>query len=122
MPALMRSVTLKGPISRSSNRIWPESGRRCALIRLTSEVLPAPFEPTSDRNSPLLTTKFTPSPRRVSPNFFLSSTVLSRATRSSLCRQGCGSSQERDYRARHDQGEPDPRQERLVGRQSGRWC
>src|SRR6266705_1457880 len=67
-------------MSRSSSRIWPLSGCRCALIRLTSVVLPAPFDPTSDRNSPLCTTKSRPSQARVSPNCFLKFTVLSRIT------------------------------------------
>src|ERR1043166_673586 len=76
----MRSVTVVKVMSRSSNRIWPLSGCRCALIRLTSVVLPAPLEPTSERNSPLLTTKSRPSQARVSPNCFLRLTVLSRIT------------------------------------------
>src|SRR6266571_1901915 len=67
-------------MSRSSSRIWPLSGCRCALIRLTRVVLPAPFDPTSDRNSPLCTTKSRPSQARVSPNCFLKFTVLSRIT------------------------------------------
>src|SRR6266516_3328912 len=65
-------------MSRSSSRIWPLSGCRCALIRLTRVVLPAPFDPTSDRNSPLCTTKSRPSQARVSPNCFLKFTVLRR--------------------------------------------
>src|SRR5262249_13873955 len=80
MPALIRSATLVKVMSRSSNRIWPLSGRRCALMRLTSVVLPAPFEPTSDRNSPSFTTKSRPSQARVSPNRFLKLTVLRRVT------------------------------------------
>src|SRR5216684_484867 len=67
-------------MSRSSSRLWPLSGCRCALIRLTSVVLPAPFDPTSDKNSPLLTTKSRPSQARVSPNCFRKFTVLSRIT------------------------------------------
>src|SRR6266849_234254 len=80
IPALIRSVTVVNVISRSSSRIWPLSGCRCALIRLTSVVLPAPFEPTSDRNSPLFTTKSSPSQARVSPNCLRRLTVLSRIT------------------------------------------
>src|SRR5262249_31539206 len=80
MPALMRSVTVVNVMSRSSSRICPLSGCRCALIRLTSVVLPAPFEPTSERNSPLFTTKSRPSQALVSPNCFLKFTVLSRIT------------------------------------------
>src|SRR5882762_3592522 len=67
-------------MSRSSNRILPLSGWRWALIRLTSEVFPAPLDPTRDKNSPWWTTKFTPSQARVSPNCFLRSTVLRRIT------------------------------------------
>src|ERR1700674_1279730 len=67
-------------MSRSSNRIWPLSGCRWALIGLTSEVFPAPLDPTRDKNSPCWTTKFTPSQARVSPNCFLNSTVLRRIT------------------------------------------
>src|SRR5262249_60698370 len=80
MPALMRSVTVVNVMSRCSSRICPLSGCRCALIKLTSVVLPAPFEPTSERNSPLFTTKSRPSQARVSPNCFLKFTVLSRIT------------------------------------------
>src|SRR5262245_41835450 len=80
IPALMRSATVAEVMSRSSSRIWPLSGCRCALIRLTSVVLPAPLDPTSDRNSPLLTTKSKPSQARVSPKYFRRFTVLSRIT------------------------------------------
>src|SRR5215470_3444092 len=76
----MRSVTVVNVMSRSSSRICPLSGCKCALIRLTSVVLPAPFEPTRERNSPLFTTKSRPSQARVSPNCFLKFTVLSRIT------------------------------------------
>jgi hypothetical protein len=50
---------------------------RCALIRLTRVVLPAPLEPTNDRNSPLFITKSRPSQARVSPNCFRKLTVFS---------------------------------------------
>src|SRR6266567_2691147 len=98
MPALIRSVTLMKLISRPSNRILPLSGCRCALIRLTSEVLPAPLDPTRDKNSPWWTTKLTPSQARVSPNCFLSSTVSSRITSGLLLRPNPG----RDFRQRAD--------------------
>ena len=49
-------------------------------IFIVCVVLPAPLEPTSDRNSPLLTTKSRPSQARVSPNCLRRFTVWRRIT------------------------------------------
>src|SRR3974377_1346523 len=103
----MRSVTVVNVMSLSWNRICPLSGCRWALIRLTSEVFPAPLEPTSDRNSPSLTMKLTPSQARVSPNCFLRSTVLSRVTSGLLLpAQACS----KFRKAAHDAGRQDEHQ------------
>src|SRR5215469_18545843 len=71
-------------MSRSSNRMRPLSGWRWAVIRLTSVVLPAPFEPTSDKNSPFSTVKLTPSQALSAPNRLRSSTVRNRLISRSL--------------------------------------
>src|SRR5215472_9455495 len=80
----MRADTVISVMSRSSNKTWPLSGWRWAVIRLTSVVLPAPFEPTSDRNSPFSTVKLTPSQALSTPNRLRSSTVRNRLILRSL--------------------------------------
>src|SRR5437867_7165472 len=78
IPALMRPCTDWWVTSASRKRIWPPSGRKSPEIRLTSVVLPAPFEPISARTSLSLTVKFTWSTACVSPNHFTRSFVTSR--------------------------------------------
>src|SRR2546428_10554106 len=50
----------------------PASGTRSPLSRLTSVVLPAPLDPTSETSSSDSTRKSTPSTARVSPKDFFS--------------------------------------------------
>src|SRR6516225_1379376 len=80
----MRADTVIAVMSRSSNKTCPLSGWTWAVIRLTSVVLPAPFEPTSDRNSPFSTVKLTPSQALSAPNRLRRSTVRNRLILRSL--------------------------------------
>src|SRR5262249_856089 len=85
MPARIRSATEAAVMSRPSNRMRPSSGISWALIRLTSVVLPAPFDPTRDKNSPLSTLKSTASTARKAPKRLLNPTVSTTATLGGLC-------------------------------------
>src|SRR5882762_4662013 len=58
--------------------IWPLSGCSRPLTRLTSVVLPAPFEPISASTSPSLTLKSTASTARLSPKDFANAWVARR--------------------------------------------
>src|SRR3989454_1118595 len=80
IPALMRPCTDWWVTSAPRNRIWPLSGRKSPEIRLTSVVLPAPFEPIRARTSLSLTVKLTWSTACVSPNHFTRSFVTRRLT------------------------------------------
>src|SRR5215472_9926066 len=80
MPARIRSATEAAVMSRPSNRMRPASGISWALIRLTRVVLPAPFDPTRDRNSPLSTLKSTASTARNAPKRLVNPTVSKSAT------------------------------------------
>src|SRR5437667_6461891 len=84
MPASMRPCTDSWVTSRSRNRICPPSGGNRPLIRFTSVVLPAPFEPISASTSRCLTVKFTWSTAWVSPKYLTSSLVTRRLTSASL--------------------------------------
>ena len=74
----VRAVTEAFVTSSPRKTILPESGRKYAVTTLHSEVLPAPFGPTSDTNSPSSIVRLTLSTARVSPKYFLSSMVRSR--------------------------------------------
>src|SRR2546422_949330 len=84
IPASMRPCTDSWVTSRSRNRICPRSGGNRPLIRFTSVVLPAPFEPISASTSRCLTVKFTWSTAWVSPKYLTSSLVTRRLTSASL--------------------------------------
>src|SRR5881628_2905694 len=84
IPASMRPCTDSWVTSRSRNRICPPSGGNRPLIRFTSVVLPAPFEPISASTSRCLTVKFTWSTAWVSPKYLTSSLVTRRLTSASL--------------------------------------
>src|SRR5438445_6433400 len=70
IPARIRAPTDNAVISARSTAICPPSGRSSPLSRLTSVVLPAPFDPTSEMSSSGSTRKSTPLTARVSPNDF----------------------------------------------------
>src|SRR5437867_3830587 len=84
IPASMRPCTDSWVTSGSRNRICPRSGGNRPLIRFTSVVLPAPFEPISASTSRCLTVKFTWSTAWVSPKYLTSSLVTRRLTSASL--------------------------------------
>src|SRR2546422_354365 len=84
IPASMRPCTDSWVTSRSRNRICPRSGGNRPLIRFTSVVLPAPFEPISASTSRCLTVKFTWSTAWVSPKYLTSSLVTRRPPSASL--------------------------------------
>src|ERR1051325_3972039 len=79
MPARMRPYTVWCVTSTSRKRISPLSGGKRPLIRLTSVVFPAPFEPISARTSRSFTVKLTPSTARKAPKLFTRSRVTRRS-------------------------------------------
>ena len=66
-------------MSASSRTMRPESAGISPLMRLTSVVLPAPFEPMRASTSPAVTVKSTWSTAWVSPKDFVSLSVLKHA-------------------------------------------
>src|SRR5947207_9837541 len=76
----MRPCTVRRVTSTSRKTIWPASGVRSPLMRFTSVVLPAPFEPMSASTSRSRTVKFTWSTAYVSPKCLTRSCVTRRLT------------------------------------------
>src|SRR5262249_44593432 len=72
MPARMRSFTDRCVMSRPSKVTLPLSARNSPLIRLTSVVLPAPFEPIRPTTPPDSMASDTPSTATLSPKVFVS--------------------------------------------------
>src|SRR5437773_5065020 len=80
IPARIRPWTDSWVTSRPRNRIRPLSGGKSPLIRFTSVVFPAPFEPISASTSRSLTVKSTWSTAWVSPKYLTRSLVTRRLT------------------------------------------
>src|SRR5207247_908083 len=79
MPARILPCTVWWVTSTPRKWICPLSGGKSPLIRLTSVVLPAPFEPMSASTSRSFTVKFTPSTAWNAPKLLTRSRVTSRS-------------------------------------------
>src|ERR1700709_2699462 len=91
MPSLASSTGPTPAISRPKKRTSPAVGRSRPVTTLTSVVLPAPFGPTIETNSPSLTWKETLSSALNTPKIFETLTV-SNSGAVTAARAGCISS------------------------------
>src|SRR5579872_3612778 len=102
----MRPKTGSVVTSRPAKTIVPSSGVSRPVIRFTSVVFPAPFEPTMETRRSCSTKKSTPSTARLSPKDFLSPCAASSCATSALPADAAADPRERAHDAfRHPHDE-----------------